>query len=87
MEATAGYAGIDRANRKISKADQINKGGIIWRNWGDRWADIGFSWKDSDKVLTVTLDSGEVRSLQALFKNVLSMWEAALVLDIRTAVK
>ena len=66
---------LDRGNRRISRADQTGRGALQWEDWGDHWEDTDYNWEDTDRLIVVTLDNGEQRSLISIVNNVMGMWE------------
>ena len=69
---------LNRANRRISSAEQTGRGALNWAKCGDKWEDADYTWEESGDLLITTADNGEQRSLISIVNNVLSMWEHLL---------
>ncbi len=69
---------LNRANRRISSAEQTGRGALSWAKTGDNWEDADYTWEESGDLLITTDDSGEQRSLISIVNNVMSMWERLL---------
>jgi hypothetical protein len=70
---------LRRRHRQVTCSDQTNSESLQWDS--DKmvsWNEATFTWKESEEIFVVTLDSGEKRILRVALERVLEMWERLL---------